>query len=335
MSNDPLDMVIGTDQSAQRNPEASSRHFSEALKMLDSGDRFGAVAELRRAVAADPENNDALFQLAYQVDLMGEEDEAIALYERCCDRPPAPVRALMNLAVLFEDRGDHVRAERCLRQVLDTNPTHPRAKLFMKDVIASKEMVIEEDQDRDILKRRALLDTPVTDFELSVRARTCLKKMNIRTLGDLLRITEQELMSYKNFGESSLEEIKKMLSMKGLRLGQGLEDAHRSARRAIMERLKGSGKEALLNKPVGDLQLSVRARKALQVLNIQTLGDLCSHTEAELMGVKNFGATSLTEVREKLTGLGLSLRIIDEPGEGFEAVSMSSAVIDAIDADQA
>lgn len=315
MSSDPLDLVIGTNQSAQRDGAASSRHFAEACKHLDTGDRVAAVGELRRAVAADPENGDALFHLAYQLDLMGEEDEAIALYERCCDNPPAPVRALMNLAVLFEDRGDYVRAERCLRQVLDTNPNHPRARLFMKDVMASKEMVIEEDQDRDVLKRRALLDTPVTDFELSVRARTCLKKMNIRTLGDLLRITEQELMSYKNFGESSLEEIKKMLSMKGLRLGQGLEDAHRSARRAIMERLKGTGKETMLNKPVSDLQLSVRARKALQMLNIQTLGDLCSHTEAELMGVKNFGATSLTEVKEKLTTLGLDLRSIDERDE--------------------
>ena len=81
-----------------------------------------------------------------------------------------------------------------------------------------------------------------------------------------------------------------------------------------MERLKGSGKEALLNKPVGDLQLSVRARKALQLLNIQTLGDLCSHTEAELMGVKNFGATSLTEVHEKLGALGLGLRNIEDDG---------------------
>lgn len=312
MSSDPLDMVIGTDHSAQRDQGASAKSFAEAVAHLDAGDRVAGVAALRRAVSADPENNDALFQLAYQVDLMGEEEEAIALYERCCERPPAPIRALLNLAVLSEDRGDYVRAERCLRQVLDTNPNHERARLFMKDVLASREMVIEEDQDRDILKRRALLDTPVTDFELSVRARTCLKKMNIRTLGDLLRITETELMSYKNFGESSLEEIKKMLSMKGLRLGQGLEDAHRSARRQIMERLKGSGKEQLLNKPVSDLQLSVRARKALQMLNIQSLGDLCSHTEAELMGVKNFGATSLTEVREKLAGLGLGLRNIDE-----------------------
>ena len=314
MSNDPLDMVIGSDSSVQRDEAESSKLYDAALAQLAENDRVGGIATLRKAVSADPENADALFQLAYQLDLLGEEDEAIALYERCCEKPPAPIRALLNLAVLAEDRGDYIRAERCLRQVLDTNPNHERARLFMKDVLASKDMVVEEDQDRDIMKRRALLDTPVTDFELTVRARTCLKKMNIRTLGDLLRITETELMSYKNFGESSLEEIKKMLSMKGLRLGQGLEDAHRSARRQIMERLKGSGKEALLNKPVGDLQLSVRARKALQLLNIQTLGDLCSHTEAELMGVKNFGATSLTEVHEKLGALGLGLRNIEDDG---------------------
>ena len=103
-----------------------------------------------------------------------------------------------------------------------------------------------------------------------------------------------------------------MLSIKGLKLGQGHEDAHRVARRQILEKLKGSGKEQLLGKPVSELQLTVRARKALQMLNIQSIGDLCSHTEAELMGVKNFGSTSLVEVHERLTNFGLSLRIIED-----------------------
>lgn len=312
MSTDPLDTVIGSDSTLQRDREAAALLVSEAREKTTSGDREGAVATLRRAVAADPESNDAVFELAFALDLMGEEDEAISLYERCVENPPAPINALINLAVLYEDRGEYVRAERSLRQVLDTNPNHPRARLFMKDVQASREMVIEEESERDVMKRKAMLDTPVTDFELSVRARTCLKKMNIRTLGDLLRITEAELMSYRNFGESSLDEIKKMLSARNLRLGQGLEDAHRAARRQIMEKLKGTGKEAALAKSVSDLQLSVRARKALQLLNIQTLGDLASHTEAELMGVKNFGATSLVEVREKLTEYGLELRKLDE-----------------------
>jgi DNA-directed RNA polymerase subunit alpha len=95
-------------------------------------------------------------------------------------------------------------------------------------------------------------------------------------------------------------------------LGQGVEDAHRAARRRIIDQLKGSGNEAVLAKPVTDLNLSVRARKALQLLSIHTLGDLVSHTEAELMGVKNFGATSLQEVKQRLGELNLSLRLLDE-----------------------
>ena len=314
MSNDPMDMVIGASANAS-DAKAAKDLYAKAKDQVANGERYQAIETLRSALSADPTDLGIAFALAFQLDLSGDDDEALSLYERVCEDSPAPVNALMNLAVLYEDRGDYVRAERALRQILETDPNHPRARLFMKDVIASKGMMIEEENERDVMKRRALLDTPVTDFELTVRARTCLKKMNIRTLGDLIRINESELMSYKNFGESSLDEIKRMLSTKGLKLGQGREDAHRVARRQILEKLKGSGKEQLLGKPVSELQLSVRARKALQVLNIQTIGDLCSHTEAELMGVKNFGATSLDEVREKLTEWGLSLRIIEDGEE--------------------
>ena len=59
-----------------------------------------------------------------------------------------------------------------------------------------------------------------------MRARNCLKKMEIRTLGDLLKVSENELLSYKNFGETSLVEIKHMLTARGLRLGQGAEGGH-------------------------------------------------------------------------------------------------------------
>ncbi len=311
MAHDPLDIVIGASDAVKRDSAAGARHFAAAVKAEQTNDRPVVIAELRRAVAADPDSPQALFKLAYHLDLVGEEDESLSLYERCVNRAPAYLNALMNLAVMHEDRGDYADAERCLRQILETAPNHFRARLFMKDVEASKEMVVVEEQDRDIFKRKAMLDTPVTDFELSVRARTCLKKMNIRTLGDLLRITEAELLSYKNFGDTSLTEIKKMLTAKGLKLGQGLEDAHRAARRALLDQYKGTGQETTLAKPVTDLQLSVRARKALQLLNIQTLGDLASHTEAELMGIKNFGATSLKEIKERLVEAGLELRKLD------------------------
>lgn len=311
MAQNPMDVLIGAGESAHGDAKAAAAHLEAGNRAKHAGDRVGAVNEFRRALHVDPGNSDAMFRLAFELDLVGEEMEAISLYERCCERAPAPINALLNLAVLYEDNGDYVRAEKCLRQVLETDPNHPRGRMFMKDVLASRDMFFDEEQDRDLAKRNALLDTPVTDFELSVRARNCLKKMNIRTLGDLLRITEAELMAYKNFGEASLTEIKTMLSSKGLRLGQGLEEQHRRVRKEVYDSLRGSGNEQALGKPVSDLGLSVRARKALQILGIQTMGDLAARTEAELMGVKNFGATSLDEVKAKLAEQGLKLRRLE------------------------
>ncbi len=66
--------------------------------------------------------------------------------------------------------------------------------------------------------------------------------------------------------------------------------------------------QALLAKPISDLNLSVRARKCMSKLGIQTLGDLLNHTGDELLECKNFGITSLNEVRDKLSGMGIKLK---------------------------
>jgi DNA-directed RNA polymerase subunit alpha len=299
-----LDTVIG---GKAGNPEQVKKHLAEAARLQQDGKRAEAVRELRaaREISDDP---NVTFKLAYLLDLLGEENEAVALYTELTSCRKPHLNALVNLAVICEDRGELGRAERLLRQVVETDPNHARGRLFLKDVMASKDMQVETEASF-VGPSSAILDTPVTDFELSVRARNCLKKMQIRTLGDLLKITEAELLSYKNFGEQSLVEIKAMLSQKGLRLGQGLEAGTRGGiRKDILEELKAVVPEAVLNKPISSLELSVRARKALQLLNIATIGELASRTEAELMGVKNFGATSLHEIRERLSQHGLTLR---------------------------
>jgi DNA-directed RNA polymerase subunit alpha len=306
---DILDTMIGAG-GGQRDPQAAEGHYKAGMEAQQTGDRIRAIDEFRRAAQLDSKP-DYVFQLAYALDLVGEEDEALALYEQLVHLERPHINALLNIAVIYEDRGDVNKAEKCLKQILDTDPNHERARLFWKDVSASRDMFYDEAQARDQAKHNALLDTPVTDFELSVRARNCLKKMQIRTLGDLLKISEAELLSYKNFGETSLVEIKSMLASKGLRLGQGLEGQYNRVRKQIYEELRGKAPESVLNKPISVLDLSVRARKALQLLNIQTIGDLATRTEAELMGVKNFGATSLVEIQNKLGEYGLDLRRLD------------------------
>lgn len=310
MNSQGLDTVIGT-KAVSADPHAAAQHFARGEALAAEGRRWDALGEYRSAVEKD-RTVARLFKLAYMADLLGFDEEALRTYEELTSLPEPPVNALLNFSVICEDRGDFGRAERLLRKVLETDPNHLRARLFLRDVVASKDMYYDEEIARDTAKQNAMLDTPVTDFELSVRSRNCLKKMNIRTLGDLLRITEAELLSYKNFGETSLVEIRSMLSSKGLRLGQSLDSGHYArVRREVAETLKGKVPDTVLNRPIGSLELSVRARKALQLLNVQTLGDLASRTEAELMGIKNFGQTSLDEIKARLVDAGLSLRVID------------------------
>jgi DNA-directed RNA polymerase subunit alpha len=51
---------------------------------------------------------------------------------------------------------------------------------------------------------------------------------------------------------------------------------------------------------------SVRAGNCLASENIRTLGDLVAKTETEMLALKNFGKTSLKEIKQKLSAIGLS-----------------------------
>ena len=68
---------------------------------------------------------------------------------------------------------------------------------------------------------------------------------------------------------------------------------------------------SMLSRPIADLELSVRARNCLDGANIQTLRDLVTLTENEVMNLKNLGKTSLTEIKAKLEEYGLGLGMQD------------------------
>lgn len=283
-------------------------HFQMASLQLMEGQREQAVKHLERAVELDPSHTGALFQLGHSNDLAGNEDEAVQYYERCLNYPPLHVGLLMNLGILYEDLDKYDKAVDCYRRILNVDPNNERARLFMKDAQASLTMYYNPEAEQAMSRFSQVLEIPVTDFELSVRSRNCLKKMNIRTLGDLTRVSEQQLLSSKNFGETSLAEIKEILGSKGLRLGQAIEQGTQFERRFQPQPQLSDAEQAILNRPVSELNLSVRARKCMNRLGINSIGELMNRSADELLESKNFGMTSLNEVRDKLRGLGLSLR---------------------------
>jgi DNA-directed RNA polymerase subunit alpha len=264
------------------------------------------VALFERAVDVDRNHPGALFGLAVENDRYGNDDMALEFYKRSASRFPPHVGTLLNLGLIYEDKEQFERAVQCYQRVLDAFPNHGRAALFLKDAQASGDMFYDEDAQRKRDRMSQVMGIPVTDFELSVRSRNCLQKMGVMTLGDLCRTTEQELLSSKNFGETSLIEIKEMLASKGLKLGQFASERHTPE--PFEPESLSPDEQALLSKPISDLSLSVRARKCMIRLGISIVGDLVRKTGDELLECKNFGVTSLNEVRDKLASLGLKLR---------------------------
>jgi DNA-directed RNA polymerase subunit alpha len=298
------------DRLASEGASSADYWHARGAALADSGAPLGeAVAAYEKALAIDAGHPGALFALGVIHDRLGNDDEARACYEKSLDRYPPTVGSLLNLGIMFEDRDDFARAQQCYRRILEAVPDHPRARLFLRDSTAAGDLQLGEQEMRQRDRLDQVLALPVSNFELSVRSRNCLQKMGIHTLGDLARTTEEEILASKNFGETSLVEIKDMLASKGLSLGQMA-----TAPAAVEAFEPGVGEEPSADEqeihglPISDLNLSVRARKCTTKLGISTIGDLVRRTAEDLLECKNFGVTSLNEVREKLSERGLRLR---------------------------
>jgi DNA-directed RNA polymerase subunit alpha len=280
-------------------PKNSELHRAGALR------RAGHVPEARKILAGQQKLGGSSAEYHFQQGCLlsadGELAAAAAEFEKALSLDKDHNGALFELAYINDIHGNDDLAVDYYKRCTE--------RLFVKDCQASKGMYYDEEAERGYTVLKQLHEIPVTDFELSVRSRNCLRKMNIRTLGDLTRTTEAALLSSKNFGETSLAEIKEMMQAKGLRLGMALEGDDRGHDHRIEPPQEVPPEmQMMLSKPIGDLNLSVRARKCMSKLNIQTLGDLLKHTGDELLECKNFGITSLNEVRDKLSGMGLKLK---------------------------
>ena len=282
--------------------------YQRAATVAAVGGRMAeSIALYERAVQTDENHAGALFGLALENDRMGNDDECLRLYERAAKAFPTGIGALINLGLIYEDNNELDKAAVCYKRILDSYPEHPQTRLYMKDASASQSGVYDEEQQRKNERLAQTLNMPVANFELSVRSRNCLSKMGIETIGDLTQTTEAELLSSKNFGETSLVEIREVLGSKGLSLGQFAHEKKSSDPPVDTSHLSPD-EQALLERPISDLNLSVRARKCMARLQINSIGELICKTGDDMLECKNFGVTSLNEVREKLTDLGLKLR---------------------------
>jgi DNA-directed RNA polymerase subunit alpha len=269
------------------------------------GDDEAALEHYLAARDLDPTLRGNLFRAAYLAERGGLDSVALECYSLAVQLKIADRPMMINYGVLLEDHNRDQEAAAVYDMVAQCDPTDEFVRRFLADARSAMNMYYDEDLERKEDKLNQILRIPITDFELSVRARNCLSKMQIHTLGDLVCRTEQELLSYKNFGETSLNEIKEILRTKGLRLGMPREEAVASIE-SRARRPAGEDTD-VRNRSITELQLSIRARRTVESLGCLTLGDVVKHSADELLGMPNFGNTSLQELRSKLAEHGLKL----------------------------
>jgi len=160
------------------------------------------------------------------------------------------------------------------------------------------------------------MDLPVEELGLGVRATNCLENAGIQTVGQLVSLTEWELLRIRNFGRKTLGEIKHALQEVGLSLG--MHDVQTGAVGGVRAQARPPAYVGTLAaRPVSDLEIGVRTTKWLESNDIRTIGQLASFREWELLQIRNFGRKMLGEIKCALqeVGLSLGLRELGAPGE--------------------
>ncbi|MDA1027430.1 MAG: DNA-directed RNA polymerase subunit alpha [Bacteroidetes bacterium] len=81
----------------------------------------------------------------------------------------------------------------------------------------------EKEVDAEVQRVRELLSQSVDELDLSVRAHNCLKAANIKTIGDLVRRDESEMLKFRNFGRKSLQELMQVIIERNLQFGMDVD----------------------------------------------------------------------------------------------------------------
>jgi len=295
--------------------EFRKTHDHEAELHYQKGRCFEARMEyekcldaFERAVELNPQHAAALFHMAYWYDLRGNDEAAIERYEKAAAVKPCHRNTLLNLGVLYEDRGEYEKAAAVYERVYNAMPTDQLAKMYRKDAAESLTMHYDEALEKRQSRTVQLFKTPLNEFEISARTRSCLEQMDIRTLGDLARLHEEDLAISKNLGDTALAELRELLRSRGLHFGMDEEVGEATRTRSSLA--LGADSEAL-SQAVADMDFSIRCQKCLQALNVRIAAELIERTEKDLLRCPNFGQTSLQEIKNKLASLGLSLKPAD------------------------
>ena len=164
------------------------------------------------------------------------------------------------------------------------------------------------------------LQIRLNELEFSVRALNSLTNQDIKTLGDLVSYKEKDLKTFPNMGQTSIDEIKKILNIHSLELGMDLNINDSNNEILVKtnedkEEFEELTKEIILEliKDFDETTLSVRSKNALRNMNCYYVGDILSVNKSELFRVRALGYKSILEIEDYILNLNLNFGDVIQP----------------------
>ncbi|MAE46586.1 MAG: DNA-directed RNA polymerase subunit alpha [Planctomycetes bacterium] len=176
-------------------PAADNRDDEQALGTIPMDAIYSPVKRVRYSIEAT------------RVGKLTNYDRLIL--EIWTDGTVAPEMALKEAAKIYRKHLNPFLIDR------DFSDQHP--------VLDVAERSVLEEESPETTELQRLLSIPVSELELSVRARNCLDGADMRTMRDIVNMSESEIMNLKNLGKTSLTEIKAKLAEHGLSLGMTID----------------------------------------------------------------------------------------------------------------
>jgi DNA-directed RNA polymerase subunit alpha len=162
-----------------------------------------------------------------------KDDQAIGTIP--IDSMFSPVRKV-NFAVENTRVGQRTDYDKLVLEIWTNGAITPKDALLYASNILQRHLDIfvnfgqlpeEEEAEPEMTQEEVALyeklRLPISELELSVRSSNCLREANIKTIADLVKKGEDEMLSFKNFGKKSLSEIKQLLAGMGLSLGMQVD----------------------------------------------------------------------------------------------------------------
>ncbi len=142
----------------------------------------------------------------------------------------------VNFVVENTRVGQRTDYDRLLLEIWTNGAINPKEALLYGANILQRHLDVfvgygqlpeEEEEDEEMsAEEQSLyekLRLPISELELSVRSANCLKESNIKTIAELVKKSEPELLGFRNFGKKSLTEIGDLLKVMGLSLGMKID----------------------------------------------------------------------------------------------------------------